>query len=155
GKDFWYEIPNLVRVPDDLNLYAVDTKAGKPRFALGKEKTVVQVHRWLENVGPTPSTPPDRLFPGGDWAIGERIAVERGEAIGHWVPVKVPIWSPQREATIFLPPPSKQTGSVPVDFRTHAVMVDFEGGTVNHAVTIGNRHRTVSDEAPLEQLILT
>jgi hypothetical protein len=155
GKDFWYEIPDIVRVPDDLYLYAVDTRAGQPRFALPKEKTVVQVHRWLEQVGPTPSTPPDRLFPVGDWSVGERISVERGEAIGHWVPVKVPIWSPQREATIFLPPPSKQTGSVPVDFRTHAVMVDFEGGTVNAAVMIGNRHRAVSDDAPLEQLILT
>jgi hypothetical protein len=162
GKDFFYEIPEMVAVPNDLYLYAVDPKGYTPRWNLDKETTAVQVHSWVEKVGPSMTTPPNRKFPVGDWVVAERIKVQRGEMIGHWMPVKVPVWSPERESFVFLPPPGKRSGSVPVDFRVRAegqgnpaVMVDFEGGTVSESVPVGGKSRSVSDDGPIQQLILT
>jgi hypothetical protein len=162
GKDYFYELQEIVQVPNDLYMYTVDPKAYKPRLSLDKDTTVVQIHRWLEQAGPTMTTPPARKFPVGDWMVAERVRVQRGEMIGHWIPLKVPVWSPERESFVFLPPPGKRSGSVPVDFRVRAegqgapaVMVDFEGGTISESVPVGGKSRSVSDEGPIQQLILT
>jgi hypothetical protein len=156
GNPIYTEIPDIIRVPNDLYLYAVDTRAGQPRYALGRDRTAVQVHLWLERQGATVTAKEEQKFPVGDWSVADRVVVERGEMIGHWMQVKVPVWSPHRDSFIFLPPPGvKAIATVPVDFHTGCVMVDFEGGTVNTSVPVGGKSRSVSDEAPLEQLILT
>src|SRR5262249_19099186 len=78
----WTEIGEPVVVPNDVNYYAVDAKAGQKGYAQpDRDTTVVQIHRWLESVGQRPDAPRDQHYPVGDWSIAERLFVKRGDMI--------------------------------------------------------------------------
>ncbi len=154
GKPRWTEIPQKVEVPDDLYFYNVDEFANDPRYALPHDVTVVQVHRWLEEVGINPDVRKEALYPVGEWIIAQRVQAMRGEMIGYWDQVKVPVWVTTKDAFVLLKPPAGRKG-VRVDFRTGAMLVDFEGGKISKNLPVNGRSHIVTDESPVEQLVLT
>lgn len=157
----WAELPESIRIPDELLFYAVDEKRTESSYAFN-DRMPVQVHHWLERVQ-TDSNNRDASFFAGDWSILERDWAHRGEYIGGTKEVEVPIWWPTLSKYLFAvnaedigkkrAPGVRFTRSkgVPVDFNTQALLVDFEGGKRNYTVGANK----VQDEGPIEALVLT
>jgi hypothetical protein len=146
--------PLRLTVPQEVYYYPVDEKPEKGSYPpAGKDKVAVQLHRWVDFVHPNAKA----KFAVGDWSILERDLVQRGEYIGREAFVEVPIWNREQETFVLASNPSAKgpraaAKTVPVDFRTGVLLVDFEGGKVRQEV--GPR-LTVSDEAPVELLVVT
>ncbi len=100
-KSDWLVIDDPVVVPPEMYYYAVDQKEVdnkvRPRSYMGlnalqilhKERQVAfQIHRWVENA----SIIPGQNLPAGEWAVAERILVNRGEPIGRVARVEIPLW---------------------------------------------------------------
>ena len=159
----WAELPNPVRIPDELMFYAVDEKRSEGGFAYN-DKLPVQIHHWLERVQVDPNNRSPSATPyAGDWAILERDWIRRGEFIGGVKEVEVPIWWPTLKKYLFAVNADDigkkraagtrftRSKGVPVDFNTQSLLVDFEGGKRNYQVGAGK----VLDEGPIEALVLT
>jgi hypothetical protein len=157
----WAELPDPVRIPDELMFYAVDQDRSEGSYSFS-DKMAVQIHHWLEQVQTDPANR-DATFFAGDWAILKRDWAKRGEFIGGTKEVEVPIWWPTLKKYLFAvnaedigkkrPPGVRFTRSkgVPVDFNTQALLVDFEGGKRNYQVGANK----ILDEGPIEALVLT
>ncbi len=93
--NLWYEIPGIVTVPTEMHYYAVDQKVldgdkyagSNARANIGRDQTVLQIHKYLENASPTGT----KNVPIGEWSVAERVIVSRGEPIDRAVRVKVPV----------------------------------------------------------------
>ncbi len=157
----WAEMPEPVRVPDELLFYAVDEKRSEGHVY--NDRVPMQVQRWLEKIQADPNNQRSEFLV-GDWSVLERELVRRGEYIGQVKETEVPVWWPTLKKYQFAlhpeeakkkrspgaPRSSRQPG-VPVNFDTQALLVDFEGG--KHTYQVGANK--ISDESPIEVLVLT
>ncbi|HEY7326103.1 MAG TPA: hypothetical protein VH592_00580 [Gemmataceae bacterium] len=180
----WYELQQIVKVPDEMFYYVVDEAQSMTRReqnALPRDsaqyrayhslntysssdQVVFQFHRWVESTLPNrQETDPIAV---GEWAVAERVFVARGEYVGRKVNVDLPIW--QYVQNKFILPaenwrPSRRTGKVntgiEVDFgqdplENNTILVDFEGGHVSASSPLGD-NKTVFDDCAIEVLMLS
>jgi hypothetical protein len=121
----------------------------------------LQIHRWLMYLDPRERDE----HAVGEWVVAERLLVKRGEYVGRYVKVDVPIWkynveafglAGQRSDPLGVPPP--KSPGYPVSFGyaiNDAVLVDFEDGEVVHEGTREKGKTTFREMAPVEALLLT
>jgi hypothetical protein len=153
----WYQIPGRLVVPSELSVYAVDqlildkelkvTSDDVNKAEVNPKTTaVLQFQRWVDKVGDKPV---------GEWAVAERVLVNRGEVIDRNVKVRVPWWNTNLDAFAFVNSSSDPKG-VEVRFgnpRDDSVLLDFDNGDVAYVRGPG---QTVRDKtARAEVLILT
>jgi hypothetical protein len=156
----WAELSQTVRIPDETFFYAVDEKRTEGTFAYN-DRVAMQVHRWLEKLQTDPNNRGSVVLV-GDWSILEQDWVRRGEYVGGVKETDVPIWWPTFKKYLFAlhpdqvkkrapgaPRTSRRQG-VPIDFDTHALLVDFEGGKRSYQVGANK----FVDESPIEVLVL-
>jgi hypothetical protein len=137
--------PLRVTCPPDLYYYAVDEQALKKNardykgMNAGKShdsgrQAVIQAQQWMSMYRlPGGKT---EFFPVGDWVIGERMFVWRGEYLGQKERVHLPIWSQEQNAFILAGrPPRSGADRRPteeVSFGAESgrapLLVDFENG---------------------------
>jgi hypothetical protein len=143
----WSVVPK-VDVPGETLWYAVEPRADA-------EKVSLQLQKWIDYINPQSelsSTP----IGVGDWSVSERETTYRGDFIGRYANVRVPVWSTENENYEFAHV-RKGGSTVPVDFSTGtrssspAILVDFAGGK-GHITKIGDRQ--VREDLPLELLVL-
>ena len=156
----WAEMPESVRVPDELVFYAADEKRSEGHVY--NTGAPMQVQRWIEKIRTDPSNPRSEILV-GDWSVLERDIVRRGEYIGAVKETEVPIWWPTLKKYQFAlhPEEAKKRGAprssrrqgpgMPVNFNSEALLVDFEGG--KHTYQVGANK--IVDESPIEVLVLT
>jgi hypothetical protein len=145
--------PLRVKVPTDLHIYAVDEQALARKEKPPKEykgmnagkahdatkQAVVQIHRWMDQYEQSIKSKTD-FFPVGDWVVGERLFIYRGELLSPKVPTHVPVWAPEHSAfTLAGRPPVNSRDKRPTEevtfFRDQSqspLLVDFEGGTLSY-----------------------
>jgi hypothetical protein len=125
-SDDWYELPQIVSVPQELYYYVVDeaqnyTNRNRDKFTMPREsvpresaqyrllfnqrspapdQVVFQFHRWVEQT--QQSRKDTEMIPVGEWAVADRVFVSRGEYIGRKVIVDLPIWK-YTQNTFILP----------------------------------------------------
>jgi hypothetical protein len=141
-----------VSVPTDLHYYAVDeqalAKAEKKEYrGMNANKThdaskqaVVQIHRWMDRYEQTRGNKTE-FFPIGDWVVGERLFIYRGESLAAKALTHVPIWS-YEQSTFALagrPPvgvrdkrPTENVTFFQQDRNRAPLLVDFEGGSASY-----------------------
>lgn len=157
-----------IQIPAEQHYYVVDQKdvvspvpGGSDTKPATLEKAPVQIHAWI---GQQNSAGQNRVI--GDWVIGERMLLRRGEFIGrlHFM-VETPEWdlrvgtfvlqavSPLLKVKGKTTPVSQPTG-VPLDLvvsNPNPLVVDFDGGKrANLKVGSG----FVTEEAAIDMLIL-
>jgi hypothetical protein len=157
----WAELPHVVRIPEEQMFYVVDEKRSETGGYADKDKLTVQVHRWLEQVQTDPNNR-NAFYKVGDWSVLEREQVRRGELIGEWKEIEVPVWYPNLKKYNFAvnneerkrspgAPRRQPRGGIPVNFDTQTLLVDFEGGKRTYQVGANK----IPDESPIEALVLT
>jgi hypothetical protein len=156
----WAELPHVVSIPEEQMFYVVDEKRSETGGYADKDKLTVQVHRWLEQVQTDPNNR-NAFYKVGDWSVLEREQVRRGELIGEWKEIEVPVWYPNLKKYNFAVnneerkrspgAPRRQPRGIPVNFDTQTLLVDFEGG--KRAYQVGANK--ITDESPIEALVLT
>jgi hypothetical protein len=163
----WYEAPQKGALPPEMIYYAVDQREldnPKNPPTLERGQMAVQIHRWLRYLNDAKE---DGRYAVGEWVVAERMLVKRGEYVGKYVKVDVPIWKYNVEAFVLagqkidpVPlgvPPPKSTG-YPVRFGyaiNDPVLVDFKGGDVVHEGTREKAKTTFREHAPVEALLFT
>jgi hypothetical protein len=156
----WTVVPK-VTVPNESVWYVAEEKADK-------EKTQVQVHDWI-GVYTDPVNRESEIRV-GDWTVLEKQPAYRGEYIGRTAEADVAIWRTETAGyeLASLVKGKGQHRRIPVDFTVRAsnaqepnLLVDFEGGK-GTSIRIETRtpegklvFRTVSDDAPVQLLVLT
>ncbi|HEY2909520.1 MAG TPA: hypothetical protein VGI99_04705, partial [Gemmataceae bacterium] len=88
-----------ISIPEEYFLYAVDQKPAykvmhgsawdTPKEGHTQEHVAVQIHRWVDETGPSHAT--DKVI--GDWCIAERIYIRRGDPVGKPINVEMPVWN--------------------------------------------------------------
>jgi hypothetical protein len=166
----WFEIPQLVAVPPEYHVYAVDQSELDKKYE-GQNKDVrydpnrqaaFQIHKWLGHASPDGRTD----FPVGEWSVAERVIVSRGEFVGPRQRVEVPYWSTARERFVLAGDKSIQgekTKGILVDFNPPdgdpMILVDFEGGQLSYTRAAANDDKAervrVTEKAGSEALILS
>jgi hypothetical protein len=175
AKD-WYVLPDKVKVPLDVNYYAVDQakldaaapkepkdpsqpkEVKVPVQQVKENQTVLQIEKWLENL----KTKREEVFI-GDWVIAERVVATRGEPIAPQK-VEVPYWrKTQDRFTLASDGPSKSGRRLPprveVSFSDgdEPILVDFTGGDVTYKRTrpaAAGQALPVTDKTAVEVLLL-
>jgi hypothetical protein len=118
----------------------------------------LQVHDWMEFVR-TDRSRTNAYEPIGDWIV-EDVQVPRGQFVIATKFVKVPVWSPTKNAFVYMEfgkiskpvsPASKDKGTLALDLAAPQLLVDFEGGPIRATVA---RNRFVSDDSGTEVLLL-
>jgi hypothetical protein len=168
----WYEVPQKVVVPPEMQYYAVDqAKVEKDYKGQNWRDTpdsgrqaVLQIHRWLDHV------PYNKQYLSvGEWTIAERLLVYRGEYVGRNQKVELPYWMPQQESFVLAVTPKDKpkpgiTGELPtgieVNFAhepTDTLLVDFEGGELSHQRMADGKPsgKPLREAAPTEVLLLS
>jgi hypothetical protein len=171
----WYEVPQKVVVSPELVYYAVDQKEldGANHYRginngawLNKERTALQIHRWLEAFAmPTERT---TLLPVGEWVVAERVIAYRGEYVGFPQRIEFPYWRSTQERFVLAEEPkaTRRASGVPVSFRPDrpdgrdTVVVDFQGGLQDHQRELRapgepRGMRKIRDSSATELLLLT
>jgi hypothetical protein len=175
-KDHWVYTP-VIAIPEEYHLFVVDQqlldewatgKVDKKAPQLPKDAAAFQVHQWLKTKYEKQR---DQKLTIGDWAIAERIVVQRGDQIGVDVPVQVPVWRPEKddfEMPALVPNPKdkkkemkpgiqvnlmqtvfdKKDPSIEVELSP-PVLVDFVGGRKFKNAGV------VEEEVAVDALILT
>jgi len=154
----WYDVKGTdgkvlrVSIPTDIHYYTLDERAYQQSLLAPKQKnpyrgmnrainvpdparqTVVQIHRWMGQYELTRGNKVD-FYPVGDWIIGERMFVFRGELLGQKAPTHVPIWAPEESGFILAGKPvlrgqdRRQIDNLTLVKPDKApLLVDFEGG---------------------------
>ncbi|MFL5242141.1 MAG: hypothetical protein ACJ8FY_08535 [Gemmataceae bacterium] len=187
----WVTVPKPVPMPDEMQYFAIDLKKvdwqyddkGEKKQVANKAgirgaadpdprrgQAVVHIQRWLNTINVSSNPKENVLETVGDWAMGERVAVYRGEYMGHTVKQKVAIWSPTEEDYILATDPYRRGSEktvIGVSFAPEAgfedaILVDFQGGNIEYnrvAVPATEdepaKYKAVKDNAPMELLIMT
>jgi hypothetical protein len=167
----WFEIPQLVAVPPEYHVYAVDQRELEKKYE-GQNKdvrydanrqAVFQIHKWLQYTSPGGPT----CFPVGEWAVAERVIVYRGEYVGRRQRVEVPYWNTVQERFVLAADKSGQGApkkGIPVDFTPlesdPMILVDFEGGNLSYTRIGGTKDEKpqqvrVAERAGYETLIVS
>jgi hypothetical protein len=173
-KSDWVEVDKTVQVPPELYYYAIDLKtegSKEDKKALWNAESPkanqlpVQVHRWVENVYPDPSSRAG--FSVGDWCVAERTLITRGEYLGRTEDVEVPIWDVAAERfglATYKKSTRKDKRLVPVFFgpegQPDSLVVDFRGGAVDYNKFAGMeedkpKYNLIHDKAPMELLLMS
>lgn len=146
---------SAVRIPEERFAYAFAQEA---KDGLKPDHVRLQLQNWLESVRIDRSNSKSKE-PVGDWVV-EDIQIPRGQFVIGTKPVKMPIWSPTKDAFVFMEfgkiakpgtSSSKDKGMLPVDLSAPYLLVDFEGGAVRANIA---KKYYVSDEAGTEVLLL-
>jgi hypothetical protein len=158
--DTWFQISGIVTVPTDLHYYALDQKVvekdykgGYKDATVGRDQTVIQIQKYLDNIDPVPG----KNVPVGEWSVAERVIVGRGEIIDRRLRVEVPLLVEEEEKWKLASTPGdkgRDPGiNVPFDGikGRPAVLVDFERGRKTHRRLGGDE---VRDDPGEEVLIL-
>ena len=162
-----------VSVGSEAAIYAVDQAVLDSKSYTGSrtppqhDQTVVQIHRWMDFVRPDPNE--QRIsYPVGDWVIGERLLINRGEYLTRTDKVEVPIWLIHDEK--FGVMQYKKDKKVPVTFNMDQgqgdlLLVDFQRGDLMHRKLVDfyeekniagqPKYDTVKDKEPTELMFLT
>jgi hypothetical protein len=172
----WYVVPNTVSVPPDLYYYAVDQldlDGGRNKYkginrdvGVSKDRTALQLHRWLEGFQPKGST---KTLPVGEWVVAERVIINRGEYVGRRQRIEFPYWRTTQEQFVVATEPgaTRKAPGVEVSFRParpdglDTVLVDFEGGRQECDRVISRdedgkeKKKKVQDVSANEVLLLT
>jgi hypothetical protein len=176
----WYELPQIVKVPEEIFYYVVDEAHGMNRRDLmaippesaqyrllnakppspASEQVVFQFHRWVETT--QLSRKESDQIPVGEWAVADRVFVARGEYVGRKVKVDIPIWK-FTQNTFILPAEDQKVNrrsgkpntGIEVDFgqdppENNLILVDFEGG---NRLPVPNSKTT--DDCAIEVLMLS
>jgi hypothetical protein len=153
AKD-WFEIPQTVAVPPELAYYAADQKELEKNYkgpTVGPMNpatdTVLQIHRWLDEVMIKGMGGDPWLI--GEWAVADRVIASRGEYVDRTVRIELPVWSYQQNTFVIgtdhTNKRAKQHG-IDVDFKNHqpgrrkqeslqTILIDFEGGRQTYKMT--------------------
>jgi hypothetical protein len=149
---------SVFRVPEERYVYAFAPEPKDQRVSLKPDHVRVQIQDWLPNVRIDRDNA-NATEPIGDWIV-EDVQIPRGQFVIGTKPVKMPIWSPTKNAFVFMElgkaarpgtRSSKDKGTLPVDLSAPYLLVDFEGGQIRTNVA---RTHYVSDEAGTEILLL-
>lgn len=161
----WVPLEGSLTVPtedylfaSDRNQYAADILANykdqpnlKKALDVKDGQAVVQAVKWMESIRME-----GKHEPIGGWVVAE-MPVGRGEYVGKKTFVKLPLWSSERNEYVFREIPAgvvkgaNQPKGWLVDFSSKSILVDFEGGKLNHRMTGG---KYVPEEASTEMLIV-
>ncbi len=150
AKD-WYVLPEKVKVPLDVNYYAVDQakldaagpkepkdpsqpkEVKAPIRPLKENQVALQIQKWVETLKTKREEEPI-----GDWVIADRVIALRGEPISSQK-VEVPYWrKTQDRFTLATDGPSRsgRKGPPKVDLSfsdgDEPILVDFTGGDVTY-----------------------
>jgi hypothetical protein len=181
----WYELPQIVNVPQEAFYYVVDEAQGLRMRDLNQanqypkesaqyrqlrasapspsgEQVAFQFHRWVETT--QPSRRETEPIPAGEWAVADRVFVGRGEYIGRKVIVDLPVW--KYTQNMFILPtvsdkPNRRAGGKP----DTGIEVDFgQDPQENNLILVdfeGGRgqqsptNAQVKDDCALEVLMLS
>lgn len=143
----WYEVKGTVSVPSELIHYVVDQKNIKdelsgPRGYRGMnwnvgvkdDQVVFQIHRWIDSTQLPGRTDKDDI---GEWAVADRVPVTRGEYIGRYLKVQLPIWRYTKDAFVLASPSTSKRSAASTGVEVYfgnensdadTILVDFEGG---------------------------
>jgi hypothetical protein len=157
--------PDRIYVQPESFAYVADQALLDPKGFNGNrtppkaDQVVMQVHRWLDYV--FPDYPEKGTgFPVGEWSIGERMLINRGEFIGRAEQVEIPRRLVMEER--FGMAVHKKNKKIPVIFDLNSgygdtLLVDFQGGKMTHTrppLTEDGKSQTVDDKAPIEVLLM-
>lgn len=177
----WFEMDQIVSVPQETFYYVVDEMQGISRrdlLTLPREsaqyrllnqrnplpdQVVFQFHRWVEVT--LANRKESNPTPVGEWAVADRVFVSRGEYVGRIVNVDLPIWKYNQNAFILpvedqkvRPGKSPKTG-IDVEFgqdpaENNLILVDFEGGRLSIPSPFGAK-KNIDDTSAVEVLMLS
>lgn len=179
----WYVVqdeaknPITVSVPPELIHYVCDQKTIRdelsPRGYRGmnanatvdpKNQVVFQIHRWIDATQFEGRTSTDLI---GDWAVADRVPVWRGEYVGRFLKVELPVWRDTKDAFV-LPSSSGKRGQrsrntgVEVYFGNdnsdrQTILVDFEGGKKSIPLpgAAPGKNALLTDTSDIEVLLLS
>jgi hypothetical protein len=169
----WIEVKDDSKAKDQDRIYVqpeafgyvVDQMLQDPKTYTGNrtpakpDQVVMQVHRWLDYVFPD-YPEKESGFPVGEWSIGERMLVNRGEFISRPENVEVPRRLVMEER--FGMAVHKKNKKIPVIFGLNSgggdlLLVDFQGGKMSHTrppLSEDAKTQTVDDRAPIEVLFM-
>lgn len=147
GRDMnWVPVP----VETDVYAYATDSKT-----YVRPDHARLHVQTWADRVRPDKTNNYEEQI--GDWIMDD-LDVGRGQYIAGTRDIKLPVWDPKNQHYIFKeltaktrPSSAAKKGTMPVDFNSGAILVDFEGGKSQQYV----KGRTVVEDAGMEMLIMT
>jgi hypothetical protein len=157
--------PVSVPMPSDSTFYVVDQKkesgAPLPGAPADRERTPIQIHRWIDYMETNPDNPNTKQgF--GEWSILERQLFQRGDYLRVRHESEVPVWDTLKEDYL-IAKSGKKGHKLSVEYSTQlphtqtpAVLVDFEGGKdVRYEVGPKDGPRKpVTDTSPVQALIL-
>lgn len=158
-------VPLRVRVPDDTQFYAVDDPPDptyqvvtmNDRLRANAQRTPVQIHRWVKQalINPNDSRSDIDL---GEWTVVQRTLAYRGDFIGSVRDTLIPWFDPKANDFILVDqkgtrsaPGSLGKRGIPIDFNTHCILVDFEGGA---GQTYAGEGQTISYDTPVQMLVM-
>ncbi len=166
GKD----APLHVRVPPDSEFYAVNELPDETTRAISisspydrlpptAQRTPVQIHRWVRTAFINPAEPSTDVNL-GEWSVVQRTLAYRGEQIGGMRNMLIPWWDPRAGQFVLVDQKGGSSRSalfnakrgLAIDFDTHCVLVDFEGGGGQSFNAGGSR--PIPYDAPVEMLVL-
>jgi hypothetical protein len=157
----WYEIPQTVVVPPDSQVYLVDQKYVDPRIPANlarndpspSRQVAMQIQRWVEEYRPNLAI--NDTYQVGEWVVDSRIFVNRGEYVRDRIKPSIPI-KPLNAFDFDLDTKSS------LDFGDDSILVDFEGGRVEHTRANGSAKEgekqdttSITEKAPTEVLVMT
>jgi hypothetical protein len=167
----WADVGKKVVVPPEGDYYFTEDPQKTKTMSTVPDRVWTQVHRWFDWVPVNPAAPRESMTAVGEWAIAEQSAVYRGEYIGRWEEVELPMWNPKLETFVMaqhpdhyvrrkagMPRPQAHKGPA-IDFTTGSILVDFDGGKADFFVspkfTKDGRELKIRDESAVEALVLT
>ncbi|HEV3238361.1 MAG TPA: hypothetical protein VGZ25_15325, partial [Gemmataceae bacterium] len=187
----WVTVPEPKALPEEVQYFAIDLKnvdwkykdkegnekpvASNFRGAFeadpSKNEAVIHIQRWLSETNLTGKANQPIPATVGDWVMGGRIRVFRGEYLGQSVKQKVVIWSSTDEDFILAADPTRRGSDksiIDVSFAAEnapedAILVDIGGGRLSYKRISAlpkdedekPETKTVNDVAPTELLIMT
>jgi hypothetical protein len=172
----WYVVKDKVSVPPEMHYYAVDQREldGANSYKgihredyLTKDRTALQIHRWLEAF--SMKTDRNNLLPVGEWVVAERVIAYRGEYVGAAQRIEFPYWRTTQEQFVIASEPgaTRKSPGVMVSFHPDradgldTLLVDFQGGTQDYERVVSRdeegkeKKRKVRDAHGTEMLLLT
>ncbi|OAI40785.1 hypothetical protein AYO40_04315 [Planctomycetaceae bacterium SCGC AG-212-D15] len=167
-KDASLPSETKVRVPPEGDFYFVEDTQKSRTVSFSPDRVWTQVHRWFDWVPVNPAAPRESMTAVGEWAAAEQSAAFRGEYLGRWEDVELPIWNPKLETFVMAQHPEHYRRGKPgtrrivehkgpaIDFTTGSILVDFDGGK-SDLLYRGKDAREVKikDESAIEALVMT
>ena len=113
GKEItgeWTVVNKRLHVPFEGDFYFYEDPQKSHNFAASPDRVWTQIHRWFDWVPVNPAGPRESLTAIGDWGVAEQSAATRGECIGRWEEVELPVWNPKQEEFVLAQHPDTYKG---------------------------------------------